>query len=131
MREIKFRAWDGLNMYFESTVHSTPYCLCINLTGELIDHAYSANEQRDDITLMQYTGLKDKNGKEIYEGDIIGTDDPEDPSKYIVEFIDGAFACTFIYDERKVKVWLHENLEFLKDINLVIGNIYENPELVK
>lgn len=64
MREIKFRAWDKNKMYF------------LELVG---NNFMWINEQPEQGKLMQYTGLKDKNGKEIYFGDILQTssNDPE------------------------------------------------------
>ena len=62
--------------------------------------------------LMQFTGLKDKNGKEIYEGDIVRQD--YDNALCEVKFISGCFS-PFKHDGQFV----------------VIGNIYENPELLK
>jgi uncharacterized phage protein (TIGR01671 family) len=86
----------------------------------------------DISTVGQYTGLKDKNGKEIYEGDIIEYDTDfmgkpdNDELRYQVTFSNGSFVLASLdtgYDDYRV-VYLH-NLGFS-----VIGNIYENPELV-
>ena len=68
MREIKFRAWskiEGKMKYYDRDCSSPN----MTLNGVLID-GYSSNVSYQ-YELMQYTGLKDKNGKEIYEGDIV------------------------------------------------------------
>ena len=61
MREIKFRTWDGKKMMSELPAYLEPHDV-----NETISSMNS-----EGIVLMQYTGLKDKNGKEIYEGDIV------------------------------------------------------------
>ena len=66
---------------------------------------------------MQYTGLKDKNGKEIYEGDIIDIGDK------VVEVSD-------IYSFREIYL-VHGLKDGHKIYGEIIGNIYENPELIK
>lgn len=89
--------------------------------------------------IMQLTGLCDKNGKEIYEGDVLGLDDPEDESRCVVVFQEGAF-------KRDYNPCLNEELkndeDYLEkdyvchfdavDVQMwkVIGNICENPELL-
>ena len=82
--------------------------------------------------LMQYTGLEDKNGKDIYEGDIVrirsqyDTDQPID-SLARVRFNDGSFRCDFhnmILNQAVCDGSYNWNME-------VVGNIYEDPELVK
>lgn len=110
MREIKFRCWDIVRnkMRFEIDLWDIPY-------NELFIHT---PDQRA-LNLMQYTGLKDKNGKEIYEGDII-------------EFYSNVEDC-FISG----KVEYHFGIIRVRDYILankyskckVIGNIYENKEL--
>ena len=96
----------------------------------------------DENTIGQYTGLHDENGKEIYEGDIIefsydvftGNFDTK-VGRGTVEFIDGAFYIKpFEIEGRKVKDTDNEEWFLLYTVNTdtleVIGNIYNNPELL-
>ena len=123
MREIKFRAWDKEQRKMWQTGLSSPHLQFNN--GEifwLYDRGHKLQNGIDkSIVLMQYTGLKDKNGKEIYEGDIVKWDEGANISQV---------------------VWWNEHGQFmLKDgvndgvgigtMSLeLIGNIYENPELL-
>jgi uncharacterized phage protein (TIGR01671 family) len=119
MKEIKFRAWDKQDnkMYEKQAVDEDGYAVDIN--G---DEAYSNEPFR---ILMQYTGLKDKNGVEIYEGDIV---------KYNLSFPVGEIVFnrdrfTPIYDRSSYDEW---ELDFwrISDKCEVIGNVYETPELL-
>lgn len=107
MREIKFRAWfskepDWCNQLFYSDEE-----------GQLGDW-FSECLHEGDAIFMQYTGLKDKNGKEIYEGDVLKIFE----GKYVVRDMRQLF---FHY---RSDGWYETKIE-------VIGNIYENKELLK
>lgn len=119
-REIKFRAWrkKSKEMCDVSEIDFT------NSFVELWHDTttdYTQNLLKD-VELMQYTGLKDKNGKEIYEGDVVKF---ADWKPKVIEF----GTCGFIgfglkNTEKFLMNYDSENLE-------VIGNIYENPDLLK
>lgn len=81
----------------------------------------------DENTLGQYTGLKDKNGKEIYEGDIVKIDCPTMKMQGKIFYSEDG-ADFRIYDEIED---FEENLWYLQEEYEVIGNIYENPELLE
>jgi uncharacterized phage protein (TIGR01671 family) len=120
MRDIKFRIWDKKRKEMHQD-HNFLFILCIYWQ---FGYDEPVPFTRDEIEIMQYTGLKDKNGKEIYEGDtiiytVIGH---QSPHRAIVEFRDGMFVENY-YGWRLYPV----GQEFMME---VIGNIYENPELL-
>ena len=65
MRHIKFRAWD---VFYRKLVYQDPDEQDIEVFWRMVRHGKQAGRK---VPVMQYTGLKDKNGEEIYEGDII------------------------------------------------------------
>ena len=115
MRELKFRAWDGSQMLTEENFDFvvSDYNSIIRLDE------YGWTEHWVDC-VEQYTGLKDKNGREIYEGDIL----------------ESTWNC-----DRAVVIWndVEGEWEHYADFNthskysgsIIIGNIHENPELLK
>jgi len=127
MREIKFRAWITGKMSFKS---GKPYMFYQDdqYLGSFLSRANaqqfdnSGHDAYGTVELMQYTGLKDKNGTEIYEGDILKTD-----SKYgitEVTYINASFAIKIPRGKQTLGLKISKKSE-------VIGNIYENPELTK
>ena len=106
MRDIKFRAW-----------HKNAKYMCCNATTDLLD--------REWLEFMQYTGLKDENGKEIYEGDIVNIED----DKCTIEFNNYGFGAKSL--EYKDFVLFGEVDMLDTHVIEVIGNIYENPELLE
>lgn len=137
MREIKFRAWDKRDekMLVDdpfSSVH--PFAItpsgAVYGAGELLyDNELGANST---VVLMQYTGLKDKNGVEIYESDIL-----QDHRERRAIIVWHQANCEFLlndleeyqagnYDEPAYIIWDGQGWLGLE----VVGNIYENPELL-
>ena len=108
MREIKFRAWDG-----EQMIES--YEIGIGKFFEMCEGEYEDFKQTENI--MQYTGRKDKNDKEIYEGDIV------EYSNWIDE-TGSQFSNILIEDITKIP---DIDFEYCK----IIGNRFENPELLQ
>lgn len=153
----KFRAWDGEKMHYNVTpwhwdfVISLGWHRCENSTGDgfLGSGGKSAEFLVPGlafIEVMQYTGFKDKNGKEIYEGDILHLYAEIEEKTFHFEDEEGDIE-NLIHDSILKVEWSHDwsgyNLEFISgttkgwmlgkdtqsDIE-VIGNIYENPELL-
>jgi hypothetical protein len=104
MRDIKFRAWGPKSK------------VMLDWPDIIDDFKYYVDHPS--YRLMQYTGLKDKNGVEIYEGDILKAPYFQTAA---VEYMESGFWC---------KQGKHNMLPNLTDAE-VIGNIYENPELLK
>jgi uncharacterized phage protein (TIGR01671 family) len=134
MREIKFRAWDKTykRMNYKVQVGNTDYAdqnyTCNSIWVDYGDNKSIGWMNADDkcIDLMQFTGLKDKNGKEIYEGDIV-----------VWEVNEITRTAPVYFDELQASFWMgkDKNLgslvlnDWMRGEYEVIGNIHENPEL--
>lgn len=155
MREFKYRAWlpgvrriiaDGL------TISSDMISLEDGNLTELLEPDFQIEDDevwdkennvvmrvlcgedwywiaRQYYELMQYTGLKDKIGKEIYEGDVLR--DTEEPAHFQIKWVDEFAGFDFYRIEDGDYMSNFYDLKDLAITSIVIGNIYENPELVK
>ncbi len=113
-REIKFRAWSEVQkVMFYTDKHLTVWA-----GGAEISVNTNAGKLNGPFIGMQFTGLRDRNGKEIYEGDIVVSD--RFPTH-------DQFEST-VLDIRYLNSWMFGSS---MNFNEVIGNIYENPELLK
>lgn len=140
MREIKFRAWDKKDKKMYKVAHMSNLLTVgqyvtvrKNEDGAIIKIERDLEE--DEYSLMQYTGINDKNGKEIYEGDVLlylnpfivkGKLDHIENIKNVVEWdsILAGFGPFCHYDSDCQEYYPIDKCE-------VIGNIYENPELLE
>jgi len=127
MRTIKFRFWSGIN-YLDSNT------LCVRGNGHLVDLDHSfwcdAGENGKHYVAEQYTGLKDKFDKEIYEGDFVELNEKGKKRIFRVEWCEwentGFLPFIQLSDDYDRAGYRPEpkNME-------VIGNIHENPELLE
>jgi len=128
MREIKFRAWD----IREKTMYPILDLEEIYNGAKFIKNPYKLyDDMFNDIVIMQYTGLKDKNGQEIYEGDIT-IDKFNDMGIIKWEESWACFYCEPLKNKNEIQTLATINIQHEEYYNWeVIGNIYENSELLK
>ena len=124
-REIKFRAWlkEDKKMVNVETMDFVDKSIQYLEKNEFINAYLLRRVSFDDVELMQYTGVKDRNGKEIYEGDIIICKyGPQIAME--VKWVDEGFRTLGKYDGDNYVGFVKNNAE-------VIGNIYENKNLLE
>jgi uncharacterized phage protein (TIGR01671 family) len=126
-RQIKFRVWNANKKSWIHGPHVRADMDGVNLFGETILFGAFMDgvgiEELNDCTALQYTGLKDKNGREIFEGDFIRLIEDGETSINKIAFNYGHFG---IYRGENIKPTL---LWPFVDICEVVGNIFDNKEL--
>lgn len=130
-RQIKFRAKHIKNgaWLYGDLLQSNEGSVCIGVHGQYIDDGMHFNDMYDETpyidedTIGQFTGLLDKNGKEIYEGDILGC--PED-NYFLNEAVIFTEGCFMVKDDYTTTPMCAIDAQY----RTVIGNIHDNPSLI-
>lgn len=131
MREIKFRVWDKLTQKYwniENWHFEDEYLDLIEFGVSIADPDIERIWRKlNEVELMQYTGLKDNNGREVYEGDVLDIGLQNQDGKPVVAPVSyEKYIAGYVLDNGGNGIW--QRLD--KDCE-VIGNIYENPELLE
>lgn len=126
-RQIKFRVWNGYEMVEDVTVGKHGAFWTSGISESDNQSLGNTTKYDDYLAVMQFTGLHDKNGKEIYEGDVLnfGNNNPVE-----VKFENGAFT---VFSEPLGWDFDSEDIPILTDFKYceITGNVFENPGLVK
>lgn len=127
MRDFKFRAFHKPSKKWWTHEETLSVFM---IMGRVADGTADDKGFLDKVVAEQYTGLKDENGKEIYEGDIVNSDFPEDGACYaVIIFEDGAFRKQYKdWDNTLSKpIITSVEIDILKLV--VVGNVHENQDL--
>ena len=120
-REIKFRVWEKHNNSFSKLPNG--FCLDDNFCLGVINDSFDVEVR--EYTIQEYSGVVDKVGKEIYEGDILVFDeDGKREYGYTVVFSHGKFELKMPDCKMNIDIGYHSQM-------VIVGNVFENPDLLK
>ncbi len=120
-RKLKFRVWDKLSKSYIKITPISKYHHIIDLDGNYFNLQNGSG--KDEYVVEQYTGKCDKNGHEIFEGDILGLPYDDGMLYATVSFYENSYVYKYIHDEGFYYINTVEE-------HIVVGNINENPELI-
>lgn len=130
---LRFRVWDQECKQFCVPYHEQDGTRVIHLTVSITDVAQIIKDDKSNFVISQETGLKDKNGKSIYTGDIIRWRVPTNKEKWVyasIVYLDGKimydYGPTFDLPNRR-----YEPVALVSLDDEVVGNVWENPELLE
>lgn len=137
-RVVKFRVWDKETRQFLRYVCDYEYFGVCSKKGGFVGRIYSASKVIlgwwNNLIVEQFTGLTDKNGKEIYEGDIVVQDFEEGAGKSVPKEV-MCFNAGFVAQAKNAQWGPESNWDYIGSYVPfsweVVGNIHENPELLK
>jgi uncharacterized phage protein (TIGR01671 family) len=149
-RIIKFRIWSKKYQMFDHNPmwpnnQNTHETFLLDRNGDLREFITCdgenffwdlINNTKEDLIIQQFTGLLDKNQKEIYEGDILNQVLDNKPCYYLVEWSNQSEYCGFglraiMKRDGSFKYTIHDFKNYLAEGFEILGNIFENPELIK
>jgi len=126
-RQLKFRVWNKATKRFFKTDYNEHLSVAISVDGKTLYQNYVGGDKEigKDVIIQQFTGLKDKNEKMIFEGDILRQNDLRFEIRF--ELFQWVAVCPY-YNK-----YHHPRIEHFRLCvsGEVVGNIFENPELLK
>lgn len=132
MREIRFRAWDIVTGTWFVPVYEAYKGnlrdISISLSGQVIERTMEEPAsiiQSGRWILQQFTGILDKNGKDIFEGDIVLIENGEDNVTTVCKWDNGCFTLEDLATGTWTRQLFHQSHRLI-----IAGNIFENPELL-
>ena len=128
----KFRAWDSVKKKFVEHFFITDNGLICNMERPTSGYNSPIPVEKSELILMQSTGLKDKNGKEIFEGDVVRMRNPRDRrqiGKFQVVRVANSPMLGLL--DKKLTTEIFNLYEHMRNYYEIAGNIYENPELLE